>query len=455
MCQTYPARAIRLIVPFPSGAGADMLARVIAQRLSEGLGQPMQIDNKPGAEGSIAVAAAAAAPPDGYTIIVSDFLSVVHNTADPTTSLAPVGTIGTSPRVLIVASGVAAKSVKELIALLQAKPGQLKFASRGAGGLSHLAGELFMLQTQTRMIHVPYNGSASALNDLRAGRADISFPALRTGFSHVKSGHVRALATTGARRSEMMPDTPTVAESGVAGYEVAISYGALAPARTPPPVIERLNRELVKAIERPALRELLLKYGVGPLGLTPESFAAQLKREAATWTKVNRAMGTASACGSGACNCSDGMCRPACCKSYDRARPESRTTGSNAQAAFHYTGRKLRRNNVLPDVTARSPERRAAALGASPQECAANAYMLFYSTPCEKRKKAKAGYGKKKKGIKPECAYAAENLRICTCAQAAQDLISKPCSKKLDSPECTAAVTDLHTCTAAAPLSGR
>jgi tripartite-type tricarboxylate transporter receptor subunit TctC len=297
LAQAWPAKPVRLIVPYPPGGSADILARSIGQKLGEGLGQQVVIDNRPGAGTAIGAEATAKSAPDGYTIMLGTVSSHAINPAltrlnfDPVKDFAPVSLVASIPFALIVHPSLPANSVKELVALAKAKPGSLNFSSAGNGTSNHLAGELFKSMTGTYMVHIPYKGSAPALNDLIAGQVQLMFDLVLTTAPHVKSGSVRALAVTGRERSAALPGVPTVAESGVPGYEVSAWFGFFAPAGTPASIVNTLNAETVKAMKQPDLRERLASQGAEPVTSTPAEFSAYVRDELAKWGKVVKASG--------------------------------------------------------------------------------------------------------------------------------------------------------------------
>ena len=291
--QEYPSKPIRFIVPFPPGGGNDTMARTVGHKLTAALGQQVVIDNRAGAGGIIGAETAARSAPDGYTLFLGGVGSHGINPNlharlgyDPVTDFAPISLIASAPLILVVHPSVPAKSVKELIQLAQAKPGQLNFASNGKGGSSHLAAEMFKMMTTTDMVHVPYKGLSPALTDLLSGQVQLMFSSTVAILPQVRASKLRPLAMTGARRSPAMADVPTIAESGVPGYETASWYGVLAPAGTPRAIVERLNRQIVKITHAPDVRERLATEGADPVGSSAEEFAAHIKRELARWAKV-------------------------------------------------------------------------------------------------------------------------------------------------------------------------
>ena len=298
LAQTWPAKPVRLIVPYPPGGSADILARAIGQKLADGIGQSVVIDNRPGAGTAIGAEAAARSAPDGYTIMLGTVSSHAINPAlnptlkyDPVKDFAPVSLVASIPFALVVHPSLPVNTVKELVALAKAKPAALNFSSAGNGTSNHLAGELFKSMTGTYMVHIPYKGSAPALNDLIAGQVQLMFDLVLTTAPHVRSGAVRAIAVTGRERSSALPGVPTVAESGVPGYEVSAWFGFFAPAGTPAAIVTALNAETVKAMRLPDLRDRLASQGADAVTDTPEQFAAYVKEELGKWTRVVKASG--------------------------------------------------------------------------------------------------------------------------------------------------------------------
>jgi tripartite-type tricarboxylate transporter receptor subunit TctC len=282
----YPAKPIRLIVPFAAGGGNDNVARLVGKRLSDSLGQPLLIDNRPGAGGALGAELAAKSAPDGYTLFLGGVGSHAVNPNlndslpyDPIRDFAPVALLASAPLVLVVHPSVPAESFKAFVALARARPGQLNYASNGNGSSSHLAAVMFDSMTGVDMVHVPYKGLSPALTDLLSGRVQLMFSSVVAILPHVKSEKLRGLAVTGNRRLTSMPDLPTIAESGLPGYEASSWYGVLAPAGTPREIVARLNAELVKALEHPEVRTSLLAEGAEPIGGTPERFASHIRSE--------------------------------------------------------------------------------------------------------------------------------------------------------------------------------
>ena len=296
--QTYPAKPIRLIVPFPPGGGNDTIARAVGQDLAKALGQQVVIDNRPGAGGALGAELAARSLPDGYTLFLAGVASHGINPAlnpklpyDPVRDFTPVSLLASAPLILVVHPSVPARSVKELVALAKAKPGALNYASNGPGSSSHLAGELFKLSTRTDLVHVPYRGLSPALTDLMAGQVQVMFSSAVAMLPQVKAGRLRGLATTGAKRPVAIPDLPTVAVAGVPGYETGSWYGIVAPANTPPDIVNRLSTEMQKIVRQPAMQERFNGDAANPIGSTPQEFAAHIQRELARWSKVAKAAG--------------------------------------------------------------------------------------------------------------------------------------------------------------------
>jgi tripartite-type tricarboxylate transporter receptor subunit TctC len=289
----YPTKPIRFIVPFPPGGGNDAMARAVGYKLADVLGQQVIIDNRAGAGGVIGAETAAHSLPDGYTLFLGGVGSHGVNPNlnpnlpyDAVKDFAPISLIASAPLLLAVHPSVPSKTVGELIQLAKAKPGQLNFASNGKGSSSHLAAEMFMMMTGTKMEHVPYKGLAPALNDLLSGRVQLMFSSTVAILPHIKAGKLRPLGITGAKRSPALPDIPTIAEAGVPGYVTASWYGVLAPAGTAKPIIDRLAHEISRIVQLPEVRERLSSEGAEPVGSTPAQFAAHIKAELARWAKV-------------------------------------------------------------------------------------------------------------------------------------------------------------------------
>lgn len=293
----YPVKPIRIIVPYAPGGPTDLLARVAGQALADAWGQPFVIDNRPGASGNVGTAFAARQPADGYTLNAVGISFTVSPALDsklgydPVRDFAPVTLLATVNNLLSVHPSLPAKNVKQLIALAKARPNELSYASGGSGGAQHLAGELFSSLAGVKMTHVPYKGSAPGLTALMGGEVTIGFGDMTITRPHVQSGRLRALAVTGASRSALLPDLPTIAEAGLAGYAFSTWFGLLAPAGTPAEIIARVNGEIAKALRTPATRERLSALGTEPVGNTQGEFADFIRVEMAKWAKVVKAAG--------------------------------------------------------------------------------------------------------------------------------------------------------------------
>jgi tripartite-type tricarboxylate transporter receptor subunit TctC len=291
--QSYPAKSIRMIIPAPPGGGVDTIGRAVGQKLAEVFGQPVVADNRPGAGTMIGSELTAKSPPDGYTLLMMTNSHVINGAFqknlryDVLNDFAEVSHLAISPYLLVIHPSVPAKDVKELLALARKRPGDLHFASAGAGSATHLAGELFKHMAAINIVHVPYKGGAPAVTDLLGGHVQILFNNLISVQALAKAGRLRALAVTASQRLRLLPELPTVAESGVPGYESGSWYGALLPAKTPPAVIDTLNREMVKAIRAPDVRERLVADGAEVLGSTPAEFAKFLRNDLERWRKLS------------------------------------------------------------------------------------------------------------------------------------------------------------------------
>jgi tripartite-type tricarboxylate transporter receptor subunit TctC len=293
--QQYPSKPIRLTVPFAPGGPADIQARLIGPKLTEAWGQPVIVENRPGGNTIIATELTARADPDGHLvqIISAGFAINVSLYAklpyDSLRDFAPVTQLTSGPAIVVVHPSLPARSVKELIALARARPGQLTYAS--AGLPSQLAVELFKVMTGTDMVHVPYKGAAPAMVDLIAGHVQVSFPTISGGLPHAQSGRLRALATTGAKRSPATPDLPTMIEAGVPGYAAVNWFGTTVPARTPPAIVSKLSQEIARILRLPDVGERLLSQGMEPVSSKPEEFSTYIKSEMTKWAKVVKASG--------------------------------------------------------------------------------------------------------------------------------------------------------------------
>ena len=294
---SWPSRPVRFILPFPPGGGTDILGRLIAERLSAGLGQPVVTENRGGAGGNVGAEAAARSSPDGYTIVLVAPSLAISPTLyskinyDPVKDFAPVSLVATVPNVMITQASAPVQNLEEFIAFAKAKPGALNFGSGGAGTSNHLAGELFNIVTGAKLIHIPYKGVNLAMQDVLAGNVHLVFIGIPAAVPHIKAGKLRALALVAPQRSAALPEVPTVAEAGLRDFEVTTWYGVLAPAGTPRNVVSRLNAELGKIMHSPELKEKLAATGTEPLTSTPEEFADYIKREIAKWGEVVRKAG--------------------------------------------------------------------------------------------------------------------------------------------------------------------
>jgi tripartite-type tricarboxylate transporter receptor subunit TctC len=290
--QTYPARPVRLVVPFPAGGFSDVLARVLGQKVSESTGQPVIVENRPGASGNIGAEAVAKAAPDGYALLVTSSNFTTNPSQfrklpfDPVRDFAHVMLVSEGPLVATVHPSMPVRSVRELIALARARPGQLNYASSGVGTTGHYAGELFNVLMKIQMVHVPYKGSGGAMNAIIGGEVAVAFPQMPPALPHLATGRLRALAVTTARRSATLPDLPTVAEAGVPGFEISGWLGLTAPANTPRDIVAAIHREFERALNDRAIHEHFLKQGADPVGSSPEEFTAFIASQIAKWKKV-------------------------------------------------------------------------------------------------------------------------------------------------------------------------
>lgn len=294
----YPERPVTLVVPFPAGGSTDLVARVVAERMSQELGQQILVENKGGAGGNLGSAQVAKADPDGYTILMGTIATHALNPAiykkmpyDAVADFAPISLLVKVANVLVVNPEFPAKSVQELIALLKEKPGEYSYASSGNGTPLHLSGELFKTMAGVDMVHIPYKGAGPALTDVLGGHVPIMFDNLPSSTGYIKDGRLRALAVTTAQRVPSVPDLPTIAESGLAGYETYTWNALFAPAGTPPEVIQRLNQAAVTAVKDPAVTAKLAEFGAEIVASSPEELAAHVKAELAKWAPIVEASG--------------------------------------------------------------------------------------------------------------------------------------------------------------------
>jgi tripartite-type tricarboxylate transporter receptor subunit TctC len=295
--QSFPAKPIRLIVPFPPGGGTDVVSRMLGQKLTELWGQQLIIDNRPGASMMIGHELGAKAPPDGYTLVMSSNNHTINPSVyktipyDTVKDFAPVTLVGRSPLVLVVHPSLPVRSTKELIALAKSKKGVLTYASSGSGGPLHMAGELFKLRAGVDMTHVPYKGSGPAETDLVGGHVQVLFAGPVSASGHIKAGKMKPLAVSSLKRSQTFPNLPTISEEALPGYEAGIWWGLLAPAATPPEVINKLHADFVKVLQMPDTQQKLLSQGGEPVGSTPAEFQKMIVTEIAQWAKVVKAAG--------------------------------------------------------------------------------------------------------------------------------------------------------------------
>jgi tripartite-type tricarboxylate transporter receptor subunit TctC len=298
MAQAYPTKTIRIVAPFAAGSTIDLLGRLIAPKLFEVLGQPVIVEDRPGAGGMIGLDAVAKAAPDGHTLVIGALGPLAMNPAlysktpfDPVKDFAAISLLATGPVVIAVHPSIPARDIKELVELAKKRPGQLNFGSPGVGSSPHLTGELFKLITKTDIVHIAYKGNAEAITDLIGGQLSVVFTGVPPVVPLAKAGKVRLLATTGKQRLASLPEVPTIREAGVEGADVLIWYGVVAPAATPKDIIARLNREIVKIMAAPDVREKFLQQGVDPGSSTPDEFAQLIRDEVARWSKVIRGAG--------------------------------------------------------------------------------------------------------------------------------------------------------------------
>lgn len=293
--QSYPAKPVRIIVPFPAGGGADIFARLIGRKLGENLGQSFVVDNRAGASGIIGCEAVARSAPDGYTLLMATTGTHTTNPAvfsklpyDPIKDFAPVSLVAESPFVLLVHPSLPVKNVKDLIQLAKSRPGEINYASSGIGSSSHLGFELFNSMAGIKVLHVPYKGLGPASADTIAGNITMTWDSITASAPFIKAKRLRALGIGSAKRSSLLPDVPTISESGLTGFELGSWYAYFAPAATPPEIIRNLQREMVKAIAAPDMRGQFAALGAEPVGSTPEELAAVVQRDLVKWAKVAR-----------------------------------------------------------------------------------------------------------------------------------------------------------------------
>ncbi len=289
--QAYPAKPVHIIVPFAPGGGSDFIGRFVAQKLTDAMGKQFLVENRPGAGGVLGIEQGIKAAPDGYTLVLIASSYTVNPSVykihfDPVADITPIIQLSQGPLVVVVRPSLPVSSIKELIALAKQKPGQVNFASSGQGSVIHLATELFDAMAGVKMNHIPYKGTGPALTDTIGGQTDVFFSSTATAMPQVQAGKLRAIAVTTAKRIPALPNVPSIAESGVPGYDVTLWHGLIAPKGVPRPVVERLNAEATKILKIPATGEQLQTDGVAPAGGTPEQFGAQISKEIGIWRKV-------------------------------------------------------------------------------------------------------------------------------------------------------------------------
>ena len=295
--QTYPVKPIRIVSPFPAGGVNDIIARITAQKMVAPLGQQTIVDNRPGAGGNIGTEIVAKAPPDGYTLLSGGMGSLILNPVvakvpyDTVRDFAPIIVVATSPNVLTVHPSLPVRSVKELVALARSRPGQINYASGGVGSTPHLSGALFISMTGAKLVHVPYKGTAPATTDLVAGHVQLAFLGIPGIYPHIKANRLRAIAVTGTEPSPALPGVPTVAASGIPGYEMSPWYGILAPAGTPRDIVMKLNTTIATFLRDPDTREKFQAAGADPTTSTPEEYAERIKSDVAKWARVIKEAG--------------------------------------------------------------------------------------------------------------------------------------------------------------------
>lgn len=293
--EAFPDRPVRIVAPFAAGGGTDILARIMAQALSDELGQPFVVDDKPGASGSIGAETVARAQPDGYTLLMGSNGPNATNAAvfkklsyDVKTSFEPVSLVATVPNVLLISPKMKVSNLQDLIELARTQPNKLTFGSAGVGSPAHLAAALFMKMAHVELLHVPYTGGSATLPDLISGRLDMMFADMLTAAPQVKGGNLRALAVTTSKRARALPDVPTMAEAGLPGYDTGLWYALFAPAKTPAAVIDELNNSVQKALENPAIRDKIAAQGGTPVSSTPAATRQFVDREITRWADVAR-----------------------------------------------------------------------------------------------------------------------------------------------------------------------
>jgi tripartite-type tricarboxylate transporter receptor subunit TctC len=298
--QDYPSRLLKVVVGFPPGTATDVATRVVAEAISQRVGQPVITENRPGASSNIAAKVVATSPPDGYTIFVGTVANTINaafpnsTASDLSRDFAPVAMIGTVPNVLVVNASLGVSSVEQLVAAAKAKPGAITFASSGHGTSPHLSGELFAAKAGIKLLHVPYRGSAQAVTDLLGGQVEVMFSPAPSVLPHIQSGALTALATTGAKRTELAPDLPTLQELGFKDFESSVWFGFLLPPGTPAPVVEKLRSATAAALDLPEVKKQFHVQGIDAVRSGPDEFAAYIRSETSKWAEVIRTAGIAA-----------------------------------------------------------------------------------------------------------------------------------------------------------------
>ena len=294
--QNFPTKPVRILVPLAAGGGMDSVARGLAQKLSDAFGQTVVVDNRPGAGSQVALDIIAAAAPDGHTLMMASTTPIIHPLLykaryNLLRDFVPVSQVTAQGYVLTIHPSIPAKSVTELVQHLKANPHKLNFSSSGIGSPIHMTGELFQISTGTKMVHVPYKGMGAAYGDLLAGRVPVSFPTIISSIPHITAGRIRALAVTPPKRVQALPNTPTMAEAGVPGVVVVNWYGLVAPAKTPKPIIDKISREVAKAMQSPEMAQRLTAEGSEAIGSSPKEFEAHIRAEHEMWSRVIKQAG--------------------------------------------------------------------------------------------------------------------------------------------------------------------
>ncbi len=296
--QPFPAKPVRIVVPFGPGSTIDIMGRTIAPKLSEALGQPVIVENRSGAGGAIGLESVAKSGKDGYTLVIGALGPLAVNPSldarkpfDPVKDFAPITTLATGPMIVVVHPNVPARNIKELVAVAKARPGKLNYGSPGIGTTNHMAGELLNLAAGIKLVHVPYKGNAEALTDLMGGQLDIVFTGLPPALAQIQAGRLRAVATTGTKRLPTLPQLQTISEGGLAEASVSTWYGVLAPAGTPREIIDRLHAEITKTMKNPEIAERFSSQGADPITNTPDEFARTIRDDVTKWAKVIKATG--------------------------------------------------------------------------------------------------------------------------------------------------------------------